>query len=132
MKEHKILIADDMQSMRSLLKSILVKAGFVDLTEVDNGRSAMDMIQETKFDLVICDWDMPHMTGIQVLESIRADDDLYKTPFIMVSANADREKVNSAIESGTDGYVIKPLQPDTLLKIIAKLLSIPGDLAATA
>ncbi|MDH5778876.1 MAG: response regulator [Gammaproteobacteria bacterium] len=132
MKEHKILIADDMQSMRSLLKSILVKAGFVDLTEVDNGRSAMDMIQETKFDLVICDWDMPHMTGIQVLESIRADDDLYKTPFIMVSANADREKVNSAIESGTDGYVIKPLQPDTLLKIVAKLLSIPGDLAATA
>jgi len=131
MQQHKILIADDMQSMRSLMKSILVKAGFIDLTEADNGQAAMTKIQETNFDLVICDWDMPQMTGIQVLESIRADDALYKTPFIMVTANADRDKVTSAINAGTDGYVIKPLQPDTLLKIIAKLLAIPEELVAT-
>ncbi|MDH5178461.1 MAG: response regulator [Gammaproteobacteria bacterium] len=118
----KILITDDMPSMRTMLKSILIHAGFLNLVEADNGHAAIDLLRESRFDLVICDWDMPRMSGIQVLETIRADDKLQKMPFIMVTANADRDKVTQAINAGTDGYIIKPLQPETLTGLVNKLL----------
>lgn len=132
MSQYKILITDDMQSMRGMLKSILVQAGFDNLTEAENGQSAMNKLQEEKFDLVICDWDMPRMSGLEVLESIRADESLHQIPFIMVTANSDRDKVTRAIDAGTDGYIIKPLQPDTLLQLTTKLLGIADPSAAPA
>lgn len=125
MEKHKILITDDMQSMRTMLKSVLLHAGFRNLIEAESGQSALEKLKNEKFDLMICDWDMPRMSGIEVLETIRADESLQKIPFIMVTANADREKVSQAIDAGTDGYIIKPLQPDTLLQVISKLLVVP-------
>lgn len=123
MVQHNILITDDMPSMRGMVKSILLHAGFTNLTEADSGHATIGKLKEEKFDLLICDWDMPRMSGLEVLETIRADDDLYKIPFIMVTATADRDKVKLAIDAGTDGYIIKPLQPETLLQVISKLLT---------
>lgn len=132
MEKYKILITDDMQSMRTMLKSILLHAGFRNLTEAENGQAALEKLKHEKFDLMICDWDMPRMSGLEVLETIRADEAMQKLPFVMITANADRDKVTQAIQAGTDGYIIKPLQPESLLQVVNKLLVLPEPAQATA
>jgi two-component system chemotaxis response regulator CheY len=116
----KILIVDDHPQARDLIRSILRHAGF-NCSLADNGRVALAKLKSEHFDLVICDWVMPDLKGIDVLRQIRADEQLKGMPFVLLTAEATKDKVHSAIEAGTTDYIIKPFNADTL---IAKLRGI--------
>ncbi len=118
----KILIADDTSSMRNVIKGVLIKAGFTNFDEAENGKVVLQKLSEDRFHLVVCDWDMPVMDGLAVLRDMRADESLYKIPFILVTAIADAQKVVSAIEQGVDDYIIKPLKPDDFIHRVTDVL----------
>ena len=122
-KQIKILIADDNHSIRNLIKSMLVKTGLVNFDEAENGIRVLEKLKKDRFHLVICDWDMPGMDGLEVLRSVRADESLFKIPFILVTATAEASKVAAAIEEGVDGYIIKPFRLDDFTKRINNVLS---------
>ena len=117
-----ILVVDDNQPARQLIKSTLALAGYTGITEAVDGSKALDALQKRKFDLIICDWDMPATTGIEVLRAVRADEALSAIPFLMVTANQQRELVEAAIEAGVNDYVAKPYRLSTLNEKTAKLL----------
>lgn len=120
-KNKKILIVDDIPSMRSIMKAFLKDVGFFRLATANDGKEALEKINRTQFDLVICDWNMPGLTGLDILNTIKADDDLKSTFFMMVTASSEMEKVKQAIASGIDGYIIKPFQANVLYE---KIISI--------
>ena len=117
-----ILVVDDNQPARQLIKSTLALAGFTGITEAVDGSKALEVLQKRSFDLIICDWDMPGTTGIEVLRAVRADDKTKATPFLMVTANQQRGFVEAAIEAGVDDYVAKPYRLNTLNEKTARLL----------
>lgn len=118
----KILIADDASSMRHLIKGALIKAGFSQFDEAENGQVVMKKLNEDQFHLVVCDWDMPVMDGLEVLRDMRASESLYNIPFILVTATSDANKVVSAIQQGVDDYVIKPLKPNDFIQRVTEVL----------
>lgn len=127
-QQPKIIIADDMQMMRRLLKSALVKAGFLDIDEAMHGQELLQKMDETPFDLIICDWDMPKMSGIEALHHIRNNEAHKHIPFVMVTAVSDAAKVKQAIDAGISDYIIKPIKPDqfaTKVKSILTKLELP-------
>lgn len=129
----KIMIADDMQMMRRLLKSTLIKAGFIDISEAINGEDLLQQLEDSAFDLIICDWDMPRMSGIDALHRIRKSDEHKDTPFVMVTAVADAGQVRQAIEAGISDYIIKPIKPEQFLeKIKSVLLKLELPIPATS
>jgi len=117
-----ILVVDDNQPARQLVKSTLALAGYTAITEATNGSKALEALQHRRFDLIICDWDMPGTSGIDVLRAVRADESLSSIPFLMVTANQQREFVEAAIEAGVDDYVAKPYRLNTLNDKTIRLL----------
>ena len=122
-KQVKILITDDAAPMRSLIKGALVKAGYSDFDEAENGLVALEKLKKDRFHLVICDWDMPSMDGLEVLRKMRQDDAIADIPFILVTSSTEADKVVKAIEEGVDDYIIKPLKPDNFTKRVKDVLS---------
>jgi len=120
--KHQILVVDDNQPARQLVKSTLALAGYTGITEAVDGSKALEAVKNRKFDLIVCDWDMPGTSGIDVLRAVRADEKLNATPFLMVTANQQREFVEAAIEAGVNDYVAKPYRLSTLNEKAAKLL----------
>lgn len=118
----KIMIADDTHTMRSVIKNILVSAGFANFEEAENGQVVMQKLQQESFHLVICDWDMPKMDGLEVLRNMRADESHFNIPFILVTAITDANKVVAAIEEGVDDYIIKPLKPANFIQRVKDVL----------
>ncbi len=119
-KDKKILIVDDVPSMISIMKTFLKDVGFFRLATAMSGKDALKKMERTQFDLIICDWNMPGMTGLEVLKTIKSDDTLQSTAFMMVTATAELDKVRQAIAFGIDGYIVKPYKANTLYeKIIA-------------
>jgi two-component system chemotaxis response regulator CheY len=118
----RILVVDDNQPARQLVKSTLALAGYTGITEATDGSKALEALQHRKFDLIICDWDMPGTSGIDVLRAVRADESLSATPFLMVTANQQREFVQAAIEAGVNDYVAKPYRLSTLNDKTIRLL----------
>lgn len=121
-QQPKIIVADDMQMMRRLLKAALVKAGMYDITEAINGEELLAKLEEAPCDIIICDWDMPKLSGIDALRRIRNSDDHKHIPFVMVTAVAEAAHVKQAIEAGINDYIIKPIQPDVFVNKIRKIL----------
>lgn len=117
-----ILVVDDNQPARQLVKSTLALAGYTGITEAVDGSKALEAVKKRKFDLIVCDWDMPGTSGIDVLRAVRADEKLKTTPFLMVTANQQREFVEAAIKAGVNDYVAKPYRLSTLNEKAAKLL----------
>jgi two-component system chemotaxis response regulator CheY len=117
-----ILVVDDNQPARQLIKSTLAIAGYTAITEAADGTKALDQLRGHPFDLVICDWDMPDTSGLDVLQALRADEKLNKIPFLMVTANQQREFVEAAIAAGVNDYVAKPFRLNTLNDKVARLL----------
>ena len=112
----KILVVDDHALTRAMVQSILKSAGFGEIIHADNGEMAIKRISEQHIDLVVCDWNMPNVSGIDVLRFIRKNE-AYKTiPFIMLTAEAYRRNVKEALEAGVTDYVVKPFTPDVLLE----------------
>ena len=117
----KILIVDDFATMRRILRNILKEMGFTNITEVEDGKTALKELKNDSFDLILCDWNMPEMTGLEVLEKVRSDDQLKDLPFIMVTAEAQKQNIVAAVKAGVTNYIIKPLTAETVNDKLNKL-----------
>ncbi|TWI08009.1 chemotaxis response regulator CheY [Aerolutibacter ruishenii] len=120
-KNLRILIVDDFSTMRRIVKNLLNDLGFFNTTEADDGTTALAELRRAPFDLVITDWNMPGMPGIDLLKAIRADDTLKAIPVLLVTAEAKREQIIEAAQAGVNGYVIKPFTAATLGDKLAKI-----------
>lgn len=110
----KILVVDDDETVRELSKSILNASGFNNTWEAEDGKSALSLLKNQHFDIVICDWKMPHMTGLELLQQIRSERRLKNMAFLMATSISDSENVTKAISAGVTDYIAKPFQPDIL------------------
>ncbi len=117
----KILVVDDFSTMRRILKNILKQIGFTNISEADNGTTALEELKKKKFDLIISDWNMPQMTGLDLLKTIRADDTLKDIPVLMVTAEAQKQNVIEAVKAGVTNYVVKPFTADSISEKIEKI-----------
>ena len=118
----KILVVDDFSTMRRIVKNCLQEIGYTDITEADDGNTALPMLQAGSFDFLITDWNMPGMPGLDLLKAVRASDKLKKMPVLMLTAEAKREQIVEAAQAGVSGYVIKPFTAQTLKEKIDKIL----------
>jgi two-component system chemotaxis response regulator CheY len=124
--KQKILIVDDMNTMRKIIKGMLQKMGCDNLTEADDGIPAWKMIQDAHaagvpYQFVISDWNMPGMTGLDLLKNVRSKEEFKTLPFMMVTAEAEQANVVVAVKAGVSNYIIKPFNPDTLKTKIDKI-----------
>ena len=117
----KILIVDDFSTMRRIVKNLLNDLGYSNTTEADDGKTAWPLLQAGEFDFVVTDWNMPGMTGIDLLKQIRADARMAKLPVLMVTAEAQRDQIIEAAKAGVNGYIIKPFNAATLKEKIDKI-----------
>lgn len=120
-KNMKILIVDDFSTMRRIIKNLLRDLGFNNTSEADDGATALPMLQNGNFDFLVTDWNMPGMTGIDLLKAVRADDSLSSLPILMVTAEAKREQIIEAAQAGVNGYVVKPFTAAVLKEKIEKI-----------
>lgn len=123
-----VLIVDDYKTMLRIIRNLLKQLGFNNVEEAMDGTEALAKLKEAKsngaeFGLVISDWNMEPMTGLQLLREVRSDDELKKTPFIMITAESKTENVIAAKEAGVNNYIVKPFNAATLK---AKLTSVIG------
>jgi two-component system chemotaxis response regulator CheY len=111
-----VLVVDDFLTMRRILKNILKQVGFSNMQEAEDGAQALEIIKSgaTKIDLVIADWNMPKMTGIELLKAIRADESTKALPVIMVTAEAQKSRVLEAVQAGVSNYIVKPFTAETV------------------
>ncbi|MBD9368283.1 chemotaxis response regulator CheY [Xanthomonas sp. XNM01] len=128
-KNMRILIVDDFSTMRRIVKNLLADLGYTNTAEADDGNTALAALRSAPFDFVVTDWNMPGMTGIDLLRAIRADDKLKTLPVLMVTAEAKREQIIEAAQNGVNGYIIKPFTAQTLEEKLGKIFE---RLAATA
>lgn len=117
-----ILVVDDYALTRDMVKSILRQIGFTNVIGAEDGRFALDILSDTKVDLVICDWNMPHMSGLEVLQEIRSKPVHQSLPFLMLTAEAYRENVVEAMKAGVSDYIVKPFTAQTLSDKLAAVL----------
>jgi two-component system chemotaxis response regulator CheY len=117
----KILVVDDFSTMRRIVKNLLRDLGFTNTHEADDGSTAWPMLQSGDFDFVVTDWNMPGMTGIELLQKIRSDDRLKTVPVLMVTAEAKRDQIVAAAQAGVNGYVVKPFTAAALKEKIEKI-----------
>lgn len=117
----KILIVDDFSTMRRIIKNLLRDLGFNNTAEADDGATALPMLQAGNFEFLVTDWNMPNMTGIELLEAVRADNKLKSLPVLMVTAEAKREQIVMAAQAGVNGYIVKPFTAATLKEKIEKI-----------
>ncbi len=117
----KILVVDDFSTMRRIIKNLLKELGFTNIEEADDGATALPMLKQGNFDFLVTDWNMPGMTGIDLLKAVRADPALAHLPVLMVTAEAKREQIIMAAQAGVNGYVVKPFNGPTLKEKIDKI-----------
>ena len=117
----KVLIVDDFATMRRILRNILRQIGFTDITEADDGSTALKELKKEKYDLILCDWNMPEMPGIDLLNAIRADDELKGIPFVMITAEAQKDNIVGAVKAGVNSYVVKPFTAETIGEKLKKV-----------
>ncbi len=117
----KILVVDDFSTMRRIVKNLLRDLGFTNTVEADDGKTALPILEAGGIDFLVTDWNMPGMTGIDLLKAVRANPDLVDLPVLMVTAEAKREQIIMAAQAGVNGYVIKPFTAATLKEKIEKV-----------
>ncbi|WP_297445345.1 chemotaxis response regulator CheY [Desulfurobacterium sp.] len=119
----KILVVDDMATMRRIEKSLLMQLGFKNIDEAEDGKVALQKLKQGHYDFVLTDWNMPNMTGLELVQEIRKDPKLKHLPVLMVTAEAKKENVLAAIKAGVNNYVVKPFTAETLKEKIEKIFS---------
>ena len=125
-KNIKILVVDDFSTMRRIIKNLLRDLGFNNTSEADDGLTALPMLQSGNFDLLITDWNMPGMQGIDLLKAVRADPKLAKMPVMMVTAEQKKEQIIEAAKAGVNGYIVKPFTAATLKEKLDKIFERMG------
>lgn len=117
----KFLVVDDFSTMRRIVRNLLKELGFTNVDEAEDGAIALQKLQASSFDFVVTDWNMPNMTGIQLLQAIRADANLKHLPVLMITAEAKKENIIQAAQSGASGYIVKPFTAATLNEKLNKI-----------
>jgi two-component system, chemotaxis family, chemotaxis protein CheY len=119
----KILVVDDFSTMRRIVRNLLVELGFTNtlIQEADDGNNALTMLRSQPFDMVVTDWNMPNMTGIDLLRAIRAEPALKGLPVLMVTAENNRDQIIAAAQAGVNGYIVKPFNAVTLKEKLTKI-----------
>lgn len=117
----KILIVDDFSTMRRIIKNLLRDLGFNNTVEADDGSTALPVLQGGGIDFLVTDWNMPGMSGLELLQKVRSDPALAKLPVLMVTAEAKREQIILAAQAGVNGYVVKPFTAAVLKEKIEKI-----------
>ena len=117
-----VLVVDDYNTMRRIIRNLLTQIGFANVDEATDGSDALAKLRDKNFGLVISDWNMEPMTGLQLLKEVRADARLKGMPFIMITAESKTENVIEAKKAGVNNYIVKPFNADTLKKKIESVL----------
>ncbi len=114
----KVLVVDDMSTMRKIVAKTCKELGLKEITEAADGNAAWEIISnpDSGIGLVVSDWNMPICTGLEFLKRVRADAKLKSVPFIMLTAESEAPQVAEALKAGVDNYIIKPFTPDNLKK----------------
>jgi len=116
-----ILVVDDFPTMRRIVKNLLKDLGFENVDEAEDGNEALGKLRSQPFDFVVSDWNMPNMDGLTLLKHIRADEALAHLPVLMITAEAKKENIISAAQSGASGYIVKPFTAATLQEKLEKI-----------
>ena len=117
----KVLIVDDFATMRRILRNVLKQIGFKNMIEADDGKTALKELKKGNFDLILCDWNMPGMSGLELLNIVRSDDELKNIPFVMVTAEAQKDNIVEAVKAGVSNYVVKPFTAEKINEILQKV-----------
>ena len=117
----RFLVVDDMATMRRIIRSLLEQLGYKNIDEAEDGAEALKKLRNQDYDFVITDWNMPNMTGLELVQEIRKDSTLKHLPVLMVTAEAKKENVIAAIKAGVNNYVVKPFTAETLKEKIEKV-----------
>ena len=121
-KNIKILVVDDFATMRKVIRNILKQVQYENIVEAEDGVVALSILKSQKIDFVISDWNMPNMTGYELLKAVRADPEIGKTPFLMITAESLQENVVAAVKAGVSNYIVKPFTAETLNEKITKIM----------
>ena len=119
----KVLVVDDFATMRKIVRNILKQIGFTNIVEADDGANAMSIIKEDTIDFVVTDWNMPNMTGLELLKNIRATEKAKNMPVLMVTAEGLSENVVDAVKAGVDNYIVKPFTAETVQAKIEQIFA---------
>ncbi len=120
-KNMKILVVDDFNTMRRIVKNVLKQIGFDNVSEAEDGQTALTMLKADKFDFVVTDWNMPVMTGLDLLKTMKADAALKDIPVMMVTAEAQQQNIVEAVKSGAANYIVKPFTAEVMEEKINKI-----------
>ena len=121
-KDMTVLVVDDFSTMRRIVRKILKDLQFQEVIEAENGAEAFQLLQTNKVDLIVSDWNMPTMTGLELLKRVRADERLKGLPFLLVTAESQKENIIEAIQAKVSNYVVKPFTPAALAEKLAKII----------
>jgi two-component system chemotaxis response regulator CheY len=117
----KVLVVDDFSTMRRIVKNILRQLGFENILEADDGMNALDVLRSQSVDFIISDWNMPRLSGIELLKTVRTSEEWQDLPFLMVTAEGQKENVIEAVKAKVSNYIVKPFTPETLAEKIKKI-----------
>lgn len=119
----KVLVVDDMSTMRRIVKNVLKQIGYENIVEAEHGQDALNKLKGGGFGLVVSDWNMPVMSGIDLLRAVRADGHLKTLPFLMVTAEAQKDNIIEAVQAGVSNYVVKPFTAEALQEKLNKIFA---------
>ncbi|HHL39727.1 MAG TPA: chemotaxis protein CheY [Deltaproteobacteria bacterium] len=122
----RILVVDDFSTMRRIIKNLLKELGFTNVDEADDGTTALSKLKGGGFQFVVTDWNMPNMSGIELLRAIRADEELKHIPVLMVTAEAQKDNIVEAVKAGVSNYIVKPFTATALKERIDIILEKEG------
>ncbi len=117
----RVLVVDDFSTMRRIIKNILRQLGFTNVVEADDGTTAWDILNKDKIEFIISDWNMPQMTGIDLLRKVRASEEFGDLPFLMVTAEAQQENIIEAVQAKVSNYIVKPFTAEVMKQKIDKI-----------
>lgn len=119
----RVLVVDDFSTMRRIIKNILRQLGFTNVVEADDGTTAWDVLNKDKIEFIISDWNMPQMTGIELLRKVRGSEEFADLPFLMVTAEAQQENIIEAVQAKVSNYIVKPFTADVMKQKIDKIFA---------
>ena len=117
----RVLVVDDFSTMRRIVRNILRQLGFNNVVEADDGTTAWEVLNREKVEFIVSDWNMPQMTGIDLLRKVRASEQFADIPFLMVTAEAQQENIIEAVQAKVSNYIVKPFTADTMKQKIDKI-----------
>lgn len=120
-KNMRFLVVDDFSTMRRIVRNLLKELGFSNVEEAEDGQVALHKLRNSTFEFIVSDWNMPNMTGIELLKNVRSDPTLKHLPFLMVTAEAKKENIIEAATAGASGYIVKPFTAATLDEKLGKI-----------